>query len=280
MPRRRRRASERSASDADQVVRGGTRARHGGSNTGRLMNVGGALCVKRQLSQDYRPARSSRIKSKSSQREGPDAEFVRELLLERQACQAIEHFERHGDCGGLTALARAIQSDLRREKFIRWRIRHAAVRWKSATATFRRGEDGDRNTRPEPLILPRERPAGMQERRDVHLRAIAAVRHAVTSGDWRGIVVLVESALGRRHRERLLPWLKQFGAFRTVSARTVFSLRKGTTEEEVAIASKTRFSQTRTITGTGKVRGLGPKCSVCGRPPMSGEDICYHHQSE
>lgn len=286
MPRRRRRGSQRSSSDADQVVRGGTRARHGGSNSARLMNVGGALRLKRQLSQDYRPDRSTRIKSESRQREGPDAEFVREILLERQACQAIQHFERHGDCGGLTALARAIRSDLRREKFIRWCMKHTSVRWNPAAATFRKGRaltrSGARDACPEPLILPRECPAGMQERRDVHLQAIAAVRHAVTSGDWRGIVVLLDSALGRRHRARLLPWLKQFGAFRTVSGKMIFDLRKGITDKELVAASGRPFSSTGTLAGTAGslAHALRPKCSVCGRPPMIGEDICYHHQSE
>lgn len=138
MPRRRRRGPQSASSDIDQVVRGATRARHGGSNTARLINVGGALRLKRQLSEDYRREPGAREQLKLAQKAKPEANVLPDSRIEQEAVKALHHFVRYGDSGQLTTLIQSVRSRVKRERLVRWCIERAPLRWDADNARFRK----------------------------------------------------------------------------------------------------------------------------------------------
>jgi hypothetical protein len=112
MPRGGRRASQGSRIRTDNLIRGGSRARLGEAASGSLLNTKGALGLKRRLSKDYQPDRGTRL-ADEGHLEPAEGQTAKDLAIHKQACRAIEHFEKYGDSRALTNMAQAMKSDSR-----------------------------------------------------------------------------------------------------------------------------------------------------------------------
>lgn len=133
---KRRRRSTGSAGQAN-LVRGGTRARHGGSNSLRLLNADNATRAKKGLSDDYRPSRvkvvvGSHPNSRKPKRtKGPvtplrpssPATYVSEAM------RGMRVFDSDGDSSILTALIRRTENEIDRARLINWCRLFADLRW-------------------------------------------------------------------------------------------------------------------------------------------------------
>jgi hypothetical protein len=121
----RKKSGSKSPTETESLVRGATRARHGGRIDERLVNKAGLLKTKRRLNADYRSGPVVRktdaapaINPKSPA--APIAAPRDSSDLHSRAVDAIEHLSRHGDWRKITQLMEALRGDPRRGKLKRW----------------------------------------------------------------------------------------------------------------------------------------------------------------
>jgi hypothetical protein len=98
---KRKRQSRFSSTDVATIVVAATRARHGGSNSARLLNTGNDTRIKRELSDDYRPGRLITGRAPSA---APTTRTDIEELANRLRA-AAHHF---AECGDNTKLAECV----------------------------------------------------------------------------------------------------------------------------------------------------------------------------
>lgn len=141
--KRRRRPS--GSSGQAGLVRGGTRARHGGSNSLRLLNADNANRAKKKLSEDYRTSPGKVVVGRHPGTRKPERTHgpVKPLRPSPPAGYAIEAmrglraFDSHGDSSGLTALLRRLDNEADRARLINWCRRFADLRWNPNRRSFR-----------------------------------------------------------------------------------------------------------------------------------------------
>jgi hypothetical protein len=132
------RRSRSSQNEVAAIVVAATRARHGGSNSARLLNSGNATRIKRQLSDDYRPERPVTARKPAVAHAKPAN--VEELAHRLRA--AAHHFAKFSDNTLLAACVRSLPRGRVQEALLKWCVVSFQIRWRGDTESFSGGFRG------------------------------------------------------------------------------------------------------------------------------------------
>jgi hypothetical protein len=135
---KKRRRSMSSQNEAATIVVTATRARHGGSNSARLLNTANATRIKETLSSDYRSGQPVTSRSQSvAQTPRTDIEELAHRLR-----AAAHHFAKTGNNTKLAECVRALPRGRRQEALLKWCVASFQIRWRADKESFSGGFKG------------------------------------------------------------------------------------------------------------------------------------------
>lgn len=278
-----------SPTETQSLVRAGTLARRGGVSTGVLRSPNNSERLKREISGDYRHGPTTgRGGFRSTVNATRKVTYDRDIHV--RAAEAYEHFAKTGDARRLTKMASEM-NHRRLRAFINWCQRIGGVHWDVRQRVFKKKVSTKKLS--EPLIiasaydtrleLPAEEHPVDKTLKLLHDQAVAAIRHAIATGDTRGVRNVLAAISSDGLRRKMECWLQPFGKVEWISGRPLFALKKSRVEIDVQSALGCPFYTL--VSPSTPVLPAAPRqplaaCKVCGRESMPGEDVCYHHQSE